>query len=220
MAGKLANWLSFGGKGSILFGTDIRPPGRQKGAIAVKDFAREDLLISLCGLCCGLCPMQLGGHCPGCGGGPGNQPCAIARCSGEHGGVAYCSLCAEYPCRRYAQPDPFDSFVTHRNRRENLERVRGSGAAAFRAEQEERRAALDELLAGYNDGRRKTFFCLACNLLECGEIHRALARLREETSPRQPLKERAALAVELLEGAAARQGVTLKLRRKPREKRG
>ena len=54
----------------------------------------------------------------------------------------------------------------------------------------------------------------------CGEIRRALARLREETSPRQPLKERAALAVELLEGAAARQGVTLKLRRKPREKRG
>ena len=62
--------------------------------------------------------------------------------------------------------------------------------------------------AGYNDGRRKTFFCLACNLLECSEIRRALVRLREETSPRQPLKERAALAVGLLEGAAARQGVS------------
>ncbi len=32
-------------------------------------FAREDQLFSLCGLNCGLCPMQLDGYCPGCGGG-------------------------------------------------------------------------------------------------------------------------------------------------------
>lgn len=34
----------------------------------MKDFVREDLLFSLCGLICGLCPMNVGGYCPGCGG--------------------------------------------------------------------------------------------------------------------------------------------------------
>lgn len=56
----------------------------------MKGFERKDQLVSLCGLNCGLCTMHLGGYCPGCGGGAGNQGCAIARCSLEHGGVEYC----------------------------------------------------------------------------------------------------------------------------------
>ena len=47
----------------------------------MKGFEREDQLFSLCGLNCGLCSMHLGGYCPGCGGGAGNQACAIARCA-------------------------------------------------------------------------------------------------------------------------------------------
>ena len=39
----------------------------------MKDFVREHPLFSLCGLNCALCPMQLGGHCPGCGGGEGQR---------------------------------------------------------------------------------------------------------------------------------------------------
>ena len=56
----------------------------------MKDFLRQEPLFSLCGLNCGLCTMHLGGHCPGCGGGAGNQSCSLARCSLQHGGVAFC----------------------------------------------------------------------------------------------------------------------------------
>lgn len=35
----------------------------------MKGFQREDRMFSLCGLNCMLCPMQIGGYCPGCGGG-------------------------------------------------------------------------------------------------------------------------------------------------------
>jgi len=54
----------------------------------MKGFKRENRLLSLCGLNCGLCTMYLGKYCPGCGGGEGNQPCAMARCSLQHPGVA------------------------------------------------------------------------------------------------------------------------------------
>ena len=50
----------------------------------MKGFKRENRLLSLCGLNCGLCTMYLGKYCPGCGGGEGNQPCAMARCSLLH----------------------------------------------------------------------------------------------------------------------------------------
>ena len=67
----------------------------------MKGFTREDKRFSLCGLNCGLCPMQIGGYCPGCGGGEGNQSCAIARCSLEHDKVEYCWQSGDYPCSRY-----------------------------------------------------------------------------------------------------------------------
>lgn len=50
----------------------------------MKGFKRNNQLLSLCGLNCGLCPMHIDGYCPGCGGGAGNQSCRIARCSLEH----------------------------------------------------------------------------------------------------------------------------------------
>ena len=67
----------------------------------MKNFKRDNLLFSLCGLNCGLCPMKIDGYCPGCGGGAGNQSCKIARCSMEHGGIEYCFQCGKYPCEKY-----------------------------------------------------------------------------------------------------------------------
>ena len=76
----------------------------------MKGFTREETRFSLCGLNCTLCPMRLGGYCPGCGGGAGNQSCAIAKCSLEHGGVLFCWECPEYPCSRYEGFDGGDSL--------------------------------------------------------------------------------------------------------------
>ena len=67
----------------------------------MKGFTRSNLLLSLCGLNCGLCSMHLSGHCPGCGGGEGNQSCKITRCSLEHRNVAYWGDCGGYPCEKY-----------------------------------------------------------------------------------------------------------------------
>lgn len=64
----------------------------------MKNFIREDQLFALCGLNCGLCSMHLGGPCPGCGGGEGNQPCKIAKCSLERERIEYCNQCESFPC--------------------------------------------------------------------------------------------------------------------------
>lgn len=182
----------------------------------MKGFQREDLWFSLCGLNCGLCPMKLDGHCPGCGGGAGNQSCAIARCSLGHGGVDYCFQCGEYPCPRYEAVDAFDSFITHQRRAADVERAQRIGPEAYRRELEEKSALLRRLLDGYNDGRRKTLFCVAVNLLELEALRAVMEALSAAPALQdQPVKERAAQAADLLQAAAEQQGVVLKLRRKP-----
>ena len=180
----------------------------------MKDFHRDHPQFSQCGLNCLLCPMQLGGYCPGCGGGEGNQSCAVARCGLDHGGVEYCFQCGEFPCARYEREDAYDSFITHRNRLVDLERAQRDGIEAYQAEQRERCELLGVLLERCNDGRRKTLFSLAANLLELEDLREIMERLAWEASG-LPIKERAGRAAALCKEAAARRGVELRLRKPP-----
>ena len=183
----------------------------------MKGFTREQTRFSLCGLNCGLCPMHLGGYCPGCGGGAGNQSCTIAKCSLEHGGVPFCWECPEYPCSRYDGFDDGDSFVPHRNRRQDIAQAREMGMDAYLAQLEEKKAILEELLAHYNDGRRKTIFNIAVYLLPLEDLRTVMAALNSRLElAAQPIKERALAAVGLLQEAADRQSISLKLNKKPK----
>ena len=175
----------------------------------MKGFDRENQWFSLCGLNCGLCPMFIGHYCPGCGGGEGNQSCKIARCGLDHGVTDYCFRCAGYPCQFYDRIDDYDSFITHRRRRVDMARAQEIGLERYTEEQREKAAILAALLEGYNDGRRKSFYCLAVNLLDLPVLRRVMEALEGLS-----LKEGSALAVRLLQEAAEEAGVSLKLRRK------
>lgn len=179
----------------------------------MKGFERTDLLFSLCGLNCGLCPMHLGGYCPGCGGGEGNQSCKIARCSLDHGEPEYCSQCRDFPCEKYENIDLFDSFITHQNQKKDLKKQYEMGAEAYRAEQEWKIRILAQLLENYNDGRKKNFLCLAVNLLEAEELKTVVRQMDEELGG-LPIKEKAACVKKRLEDIAAQRQVVLKLRKK------
>ena len=148
----------------------------------MKGFTRMETRFSLCGLNCDLCSMHLGGYCPGCGGGAGNQSCTMAKCSLEHGGIQFCWECREYPCPRYDGIDDWDS------------------------------------LARFNDGRRKTLFNTAVYLLPLEDLQSVMADLNSRTElAGQSVKERALAAVELVQQAADRRGVSLKLNKKPKK---
>ena len=81
-----------------------------------------------------------------------------------------------------------------------------------------RRAILDKLLAYYNDGRRKTLFNTAVHLLLLEDLRSVMAALdsRPELAE-QTVKDRALAAVGLLQETADRQGISLKLNKKPKK---
>lgn len=183
----------------------------------MKNFSRSYPLFSLCGLNCGLCSMYLGNYCPGCGGGAGNQLCAIARCSQQHDGIEYCYLCEEYPCVKYEGIDEFDSFITHRNQLKDFEKVKKIGIELYKSELAEKIEILKYLLANFNDGRRKSFFCLAVNLLELQDIKSVVEQIKTETeSDNLTLKEKAAIAANLFQTMAVKRSILLKLNKKTR----
>ena len=181
----------------------------------MKGFSRQELRFSLCGLNCALCSMHLGGYCPGCGGGPGNQSCAIAKCSIEHGGIPFCWQCPEYPCFRYERFDDGDSFVPHRNRTKDIALSQEMGLDAYLALLQEKRFILEELLKQYNDGRRKTLFTTAVYLLPLEDLRSVMAALGgQEELAQQPVKQRATVAAGLLQEAADRRCICLKLKKR------
>jgi hypothetical protein len=106
--------------------------------------------------------------------------------------------------------------MTHRRQKADMEKARQSGVESYCAEQLEKAELLDIFLSDYNDGRKRTLFCTAVNLLDVQELREVLGELRpradgEALTPR----ESSALAASLLQAAAARKQLDLKLRRKP-----
>ncbi len=185
----------------------------------MKGFNRSDLLFSLCGLNCALCTMKLDNYCPGCGGGPGNQGCPIARCSLQHEGIAYCFECSEYPCEKYNGIDEFDSFITHRNQLKDMKKARDMGIEKYHLQLTEKSRILKYLLTNYNDGRRKTFFCIAVNLMEIEDLRELVDKIKLQTdSDHLTLKEKVSVAVAIFNERAKEKNLVLKLNKKPAKK--
>ena len=121
-------------------------------------------------------------------------------------------LRSSYPCARYDEFDAADSFVPHSRRAADLDRARELGLDAYIDELRAKRAIMDKLLADYNDGRRKSFYCAAVYLLPLEDLQSAMTVL--EGQPECFVKERAAVAVNLLQETADDHGVPLKLKKK------
>ncbi len=109
--------------------------------------------------------------------------------------------------------DEYDSFITHQRRKADLQKAQQGGIERYNAEQEQKVKILTHLLAQYNDGRRKTLFCLAVNLLELDALT-AIVEQADAMTGEMPLKEKAAFVSALFKQCADKNGITLKLRRK------
>jgi len=94
-----------------------------------------------------------------------------------------------------------------------MEKAKRIGLSAYEAELNERVKMLEMLIESYNDGRKKSFYCLATNLLELPDIKTVIGRIEKEIKPDMSSKEKAAIATKLFNEMAELRGVSLKLRK-------
>lgn len=207
------NVCSGGSSRNTVTGNRTEQRAEFAGLIFMKGFERKNQLFSLCGLNCRLCPMLLGNYCGGCGN--GNQSCRIAKCSLEHGKVEYCYECKQYPCEKYQRIDEYDSFITHRRQKADLERAQSIGIAQYNLEQQEKIQILSHLLSNYNDGRRKNFFCVVVNLLELSELREAMKQIRSNDElSLLSFKAQCSYVAEVFQKIADRRNIKLQLVKK------
>ena len=95
-----------------------------------------------------------------------------------------------------------------------MDKAKKNGLEAYEAELNEKISLLECLLKDYDDGRRKSFFCLAVNLFELPEIKSIIEQLAKEIEVETPLKLKVAAAVNLFEELSLKKGIELRLRKK------
>jgi hypothetical protein len=95
----------------------------------------------------------------------------------------------------------------------NLYFVKEHGIARFVEQQRRRIRLLESMLAGFDDGRSRSFYCRAAALLEPKGMEGALRKAEREINgtgfPSQDAKARARLLRALLNERASREGVEL-----------
>lgn len=183
----------------------------------MKVIKRSYPMLSACGLNCGLCPRfhtEGSSKCPGCCGEGffGKRPsCGVISCSHKKE-IEYCFECEEYPCKKLIGTECVDSFITHRNMRKDFEKAKKIGIKVYQNELNQKIELLELLLEKYNDGRKKSFYCIAVNLLELSDSQEVIAQLEKLNDIE--LKEKAKIATELFQSLASRRGIELVLNKK------
>ncbi len=184
--------------------------------------------LGCCGLDCGLCPRYYtvgSSRCPGCCGLDffnKHPSCGYITCCVKKNELEVCALCDEFSCRRFAPSvaggGEYDSFLTYKKVRFNLDFIRKHGLRKFMEEQGKRMRYLETMLRDFDDGRSKSFYCIAATLLSKGRLEGALERtikkIKVDKVGPGDIKTRAKILRGFLEFFAAHEKVELRLRKK------
>jgi hypothetical protein len=166
------------------------------------NLTRKHFTIGCCGIDCGLCPRYHTdgkSRCPGCGAidfFEKHPSCSIFTCCVKNKQLMTCADCMDFPCEKMKNWDIADSFVTHKNSLANLRSIKGNGLSAFIKQQKVRIELLEKIIKDFDDGRSKSFFCLALALLPIDEIQTAV---KEITSRKNEFNDKKIIAKSLTE---------------------
>ncbi len=143
--------------------------------------------------------------------------CPFITCAVKKKGIELCTDCTEgETCERWAHhrelSKSIDSFICYQKLQDNILFIKQHGVRAFEEAQEKRCKLLEEMLAGYDEGRSKSFYCIAATVLEIGELEQALASAAASSAGVET-KDRARAMRRVLESIAKEKGYHLALRK-------
>jgi hypothetical protein len=177
-----------------------------------------------CGLDCGLCPRYYTegtSKCPGCGGDDFEKKhpsCSFITCCVKKKNLEVCAECGDFPCAKFEkETGETDSFITHRRVLQNQSYIKQYGINAFVEQQNQRMSFLHTMLEGYDDGKCKSFFCLAATLLSLPSLNESLVKaeqeIKEKVIGQNDTKSKAKILKEILNTFASEENEELKLRK-------
>ena len=178
--------------------------------------------LGCCGIDCALCPRYYTegkSKCPGCFGenfAEKHPPCSFVTCCVKNHDLEVCGECNDFPCEKYRNEKILkDSFVTHKKMMKNQESVQRNGIEKYIKEQNIRITILEKILSDYNDGKNKSYYCIATALLTIESLNQSLVetknRMQTEKIPDNDYKSKTRILKSILEEYADKEHVELKL---------
>lgn len=105
-----------------------------------------------------------------------------------------------------------DSFTCYQKLEDDIAFVRKNGINEFEKTQETRELLLKEMLREFNDGRSKSYYCIAATVMEIKELEDAVKNAKKNFQGLL-MKERAKVLHFLLDEIAKQRNYSLKLRK-------
>lgn len=185
--------------------------------------AEEKKLAGCCGVYCGLCPRYQStakSRCPGCKILSLTISCKLYNCCVKAKTLVTCADCSDFPCDKYERFFDWDTFVTRKVCRLNIERIKKAGLKIFLQEQYQKRILLEDLLANYNEGRSRSFYCIAAALMPINIIKQAVGKAKAMAAHNKvndsDIKTKAKILKSFIQDLASESNIDLKLRTKPK----
>jgi len=180
--------------------------------------------VGCCGLDCGLCPRYYtvgSSKCPGCFG-PDflnkHPSCSFITCCVKKKNLEVCAECNDFPCLKFGGFDAGDSFLTHRKSIVNLDFIKENGVEEFVKQQKRRIELLGKMLKQFDEGRSRSFYCLAAALLSIKDLEKSLEyskqRMEADKVGLKDVKSRSKILRGYLSDFAAKQRIELRLRKR------
>jgi hypothetical protein len=143
--------------------------------------------------------------------------CPFITCAVKRKGLEFCWDCTENEsCEKWKKHrdagKKYDSFVSYQKLEDNIAFIQKNGLDEFERVQKRREELLKEMLLEFNEGRSKTYYCIAATVMEIEELEAALKQARV-TSENLDLKTKSKLLHIILDGVAEKRQYLLKLRK-------
>jgi len=162
--------------------------------------------------------MKTKSKCPGCktdyrlGG-----PCSMLHCAMKRN-IEFCGDCEENEtCEKWKRHREngkrYDSFKCYQKLENDIDFIQDNGLAEFRKSQRIRGNLLKKMLDQFNEGRSKSYYCIAVTVLKVDELEEAIVEAKSK-SEGLDIKEKAKLLHSILDGIAMKNKYCLKLRKK------
>jgi hypothetical protein len=177
--------------------------------------------IGVCGLSCRLCPRyhtDTRSRCEGCK----SQArialgCPFITCAVKKKEIEFCWDCAESTsCEKWARHRELgkvrDSFKCYQKLESDISFIQSQGVVAFEKLQTAREQILKEMLNQYNEGRSKSYYCIAATILEIDELENIISNAKV-LSDGMNIKDRSKVLHSLIDSVAKDKNYHLKLRK-------
>jgi hypothetical protein len=148
--------------------------------------------IGACGLDCGLCPRYYTAgksRCPGCAGlgfSERHPSCSFITCCVKKRNLEVCGECSDFPCSKfkseaeYQQAKPSSSYPPEKKLMPNQHFIKKHGIKPFIKQQTEQLKLLALLLAKFDDGRSRSFYCRMTSEADLTTIKEVIAQASKE----------------------------------------